>query len=199
MNQWEIELVAGLRAGLESSFEDFRRQFGPAFYYYFRHHGLSEIDATDLTGNCVQDIPLKIITRFPATHTSLVAWVNTLRNRVLIDWLRRRKGFSHVELNSDQPDPRPSQDPDAPLDPDPPQLPAEAAVADALSRMDPVDREVLAMRCDDNSFADIAADLSQRYNRSFNDTSMRKRHARALVKLKERISHDPRLMAILNR
>ena len=50
-------LASRIRAGEEKAFEEFRLRFGAGFFHYFHGHGLSEMDATDLAGNCASDIP----------------------------------------------------------------------------------------------------------------------------------------------
>ena len=83
-------LASRIIAGEETAFEEFRLRFGSRFFTYFRQHGLSDMDAADLAGDCVTDIPLKVRDHFPPDHTNFDAWVYTLRTRALQNWLRRK-------------------------------------------------------------------------------------------------------------
>jgi DNA-directed RNA polymerase specialized sigma24 family protein len=186
----ESDLVDGLRAGRENAFVAFRVEFAISFYHYFRHHGLSEADAMELTETCLTDIPLKVRDHFPEGHPSFAAWVNLLKNRACHDWWRKKKRIQMVDLSPDL---------TAPDDDDSAMTAAEQAAAEAIAELDPIDREILAMRYGGQvqpSFKEIASDLTQIHKTEFRDDRVRQRHTRALSRLETRLRADARLTSV---
>jgi DNA-directed RNA polymerase specialized sigma24 family protein len=193
--RFERSLPERLRVGEESAFEEFRTRYSGSFYRYFVRRGLPEADAIDLSANCVADIALKVRDHFPADHPSFEAWVNLLRQRAALDWWRQQNRFPTVRLS---PNIETSQEEEE-FESEPVEF---SAVRDALDSLDAIDRDLLLLRHGgqvEESFAEIAEDLSRRYGREFKESSLRQRHARALTKVERRLRLDPRMAHVLKK
>jgi DNA-directed RNA polymerase specialized sigma24 family protein len=187
-------LAERIRAGEEEAFHEFRLMYAGPFYHYFRRRGLSDVAAQDLTADCLTDIPLKVSAHFDPSHTSFPAWVNLLRQRAATDWWRRHGKAPAVGLDGDVPD-----ETDEACHPD---LIAMEAVTDAMSRLDPVDQQLLWLRYGGQlqpSFPDLARELGSLHQRPYQEATLRQRHGRALRRLEALLRDDPRLKHVLRR
>jgi RNA polymerase sigma factor (sigma-70 family) len=189
-----------IRAGEEAAFEAFQKRYAVPFYYYFRRRGLPETDAADLAATCLTDILLKVRDHFDRAHTCFEAWVHLLKQHAAVDWWRQRKRKPTVTLDPDSE--IAAADVDAGDEAASTQAEAVAAVADAMDRLDPIDRELLQIRYGGQAtwaFEELAAELERRHGRSYRAAALRQRHKRALSKLKAMVSDDPRLRPVLAR
>jgi RNA polymerase sigma factor (sigma-70 family) len=190
----ENSLAERIREGHESAFEEFRVKYTPRFYYYFRHRGLPEADAVELTADCITDISLKVRDHFSPTHTCFAAWVNLLRQRAATDWWRRKERLNTVELDENLPSPV-EVEPDGDAE-------VLSAIGEAISKLHPLDRGLVSLRYGAQiqpSFAEIATELSLRDGKEIKEATIRQRHARALNKLKGLLCLDSRLANVLKR
>jgi RNA polymerase sigma factor (sigma-70 family) len=190
-----------IRAGEESAFEEFRVRYTASFYYYFRRRGLPETAAMDLAASCITDFALKVRDGFNPEHTSFGAWVNLLRRHAAVDWWRRERRLKTAELDPQIADWK--VDAWSEIDDEAERESDEiVAVAEAVAKLDPIDRELLLRRYGGQlqpSFGEIAKDLPSHNGHEWKEATLRQRHARALSRLKEQLGHDPRLAHVLEK
>jgi RNA polymerase sigma factor (sigma-70 family) len=185
MGSQQEGLPERIARGEEAAFTEFSQRYQRAFYSYFRHRGLHDAAARDLTCNCLTDILLKVRSHF-TLGTNFDAWAFTLVRNAAISWLRREKRFETTPLPPD------IRDPQKITSAPPPNV---ALVKDAIEQLDRIDREIIYLRYngfETPSFLAIAAELSIKLGLDLKEATVRQRHARALKKLTTLLSEpDP--------
>jgi RNA polymerase sigma factor (sigma-70 family) len=189
-----------IRAGEEAAIIAFQERYSASFYYYFKCRGLSEVDAADLAANCITDILLKVRDHFDPLHTCFEAWVYLLRRRAAVDWWRKKNREPKLEPNPEYE--VATFGPDAGDEVAGMRAGAVSAVAEAIKRLDLIDRELLQFRYFGQvawTFEEIAAELERRHGQTYQSAMLRQRHTRALSKLRTMVVDDPRLRPVLER
>jgi RNA polymerase sigma factor (sigma-70 family) len=169
------ELIKGLKQGNEASQSAFIKVFGPCLkYFIIRKFHLLEPDAEDVVAETFYKVVVNVQKYQVEKGAKFSTWVFGIALRIATDWLRKNMKYSQMVHGAAE---RLAVDPAG-------SSPEEVSKAgllmqEALSCLDPIDRQILEWRSHDGKLAEIAKYLGMEQG------TVRQRKLRALKKLKE--------------
>lgn len=179
-------LARRLLAGEEQAFLDFQRIYRRLFLSQFLALRIPMFEAEDLAISCLTDILCQKLSKWHAEGGNFDAWVLTIARNTAYQWLREKKRLDVTPLADME---LPNRDEDVP------DAARAAAVHDALERLSPSDRMIIELREfeGDQGYAEIAVALTRVSQKQVTEGAARVRHKRALERLGNLLSTDPRI------
>lgn len=169
------ELIKGLKQGNETSQSAFIKTYGPCLkYFIMKKFHLLEPDAEDVVAETFYKVVMNVQKYHVEKGAKFSTWVFGITVRVATDWLRKNVRYPQMVHDTE----RIAVDP-ADLSPEEEVSKAGLLMREALSCLDPIDRQILEWHCHDVKLSEIANYLSMEQG------TVRQRKLRALKKLKE--------------
>ena len=169
------ELIKGLKQGNEASQSTFIKTYGPCLkYFIMKKFHLLGADAEDVVAETFYKVVVNARKYQVEKGAKFSTWVFGIAVRIATDWLRKNKKYpqmvhdtERIAVNSadSSSEERVSK--------------AGLLMRDALSCLDPIDRQILEWHSHDVKLAEIANYLGMEQG------AVRQRKLRALKKLKE--------------
>jgi RNA polymerase sigma-70 factor (ECF subfamily) len=169
------ELIKGLKQGNEASQSAFIKVFGPCLkYFIMKKFHLLEPDAEDVVAETFYKVVVNVQKYQVQKGAKFSTWVFGIAVRIATDWLRKNMKYPQMVHGAAE---KIAVDPaDSSLEK---VSKAGLLMQEALSCLDPIDRQVLAWHSHDVKLAEIANYLGMEQG------TVRQRKLRALKKLKE--------------
>jgi RNA polymerase sigma factor (sigma-70 family) len=169
------ELIKGLKQGNEASQSAFIKTFGPCLkYFIIKKFHLLEPDAEDVAAETFYKVVVNVQKYQVEKGAKFTTWVFGIAVRIAIDWLRKNMKYPQMVHGAE----RIAVDP-ADSSPEEEVSKAGLLMREALSCLDPIDRQILEWHSHDGKLAEIANYLGMEQG------TARQRKLRALKKLKE--------------
>lgn len=170
-------LIKGLKQGNEAFQSVFIKIYGPCLkYFIMKTFHLLETDAEDVVAETFYKVVLNVQEYQVEKRAKFSTWVFGIAIRNAIDWLRKNINYQQMVHGAE----RIAVDP---TDPSPEEQVSKAGLLmqEALSCLDPIDRQILQWHIHDVKLSEIANYLNMEQE------TVRQRKLRALKKLKENI------------
>lgn len=169
------ELIKGLKQGNEVTQSAFIKTFGPCLkYFIMRKFHLLEPDAEDVVAETFYKVVMNVQKYQVEKGAKFSTWVFGIAVRIATDWLRKNINYQQMVHGAE----RIAVDP---TDSSPEEEVSKAGLLmrEALSCLDPIDRQIIEWHTHDVKLAEIANYLSMEQG------TVRQRKLRALKRLKE--------------
>ncbi|MEW6375794.1 MAG: sigma-70 family RNA polymerase sigma factor [Thermodesulfobacteriota bacterium] len=168
------ELIKGLKQGNEASQSAFIKVFGPCLkYFIIKKFHLLEPDAEEVVAETFYKVVVNVQKYQVEKGAKFSTWVFGIAVRIATDWLRKNLKYPQMVHGAE----RIAVDPG---DSSPEEVSkAGLLMREALSHLDPIDREILEWHAHDGKLSEIAHYLGMEQG------TVRQRKLRALKKLKE--------------
>lgn len=171
----------------QQAYLDFQRIYRRLFLAIFRSLNIPPFVAEDLAQSAITDICLKV-SKWNPNRGNFDGWVRTVARNIGLEWLREQAEAEMVPLleNFDR-----AENWHHSIDPQ-----REEAVHDALAKLSPSDRILIELRefeLEDQSYLQISETLTRISGKPVTVGALRVRHKRALERLRELLSDDPRI------
>jgi RNA polymerase sigma factor (sigma-70 family) len=169
------ELIKGLKQGNEASRSAFLKSYGPCLkYFIMKKFHLLEPDAEDIVSETFYKVVVNVQKYQVEKGAKFSTWVFGIAVRIATDWLRKNINYQQMIHGIE----RIAVDP-ADSSPEEQISKAGLLMREALSCLDPIDRQILEWHTHDVKLSEIANYLSMKQG------TVRQRKLRALKKLKE--------------
>ena len=169
------ELIKGLKQGNEAFQSAFIKTYGPRLkHFIMKKFHLLEPDAEDVVAETFYKVVVNVQKYHVEKGAKFSTWVFGIAVKIAIDWLRKNMNYQQMVHGAER----------LAVDPADSSMEEEVSKAgllmrEALSRLDPIDRQILEWHAHDVKLAEIANYLSMEQG------TVRQRKLRALKKLKE--------------